>query len=102
MALEKIRFGIAGFGLHAVKRLMPSFAIAEHSVVTAISRRELAQARASADQFRIPHAFASTADLAHCPEVDAVFVATPDALHLRTSTTARVPANPCSAKSLWP
>ena len=83
MPVEKVRFGIAGFGLHAVKRLMPSFALAEHSTCTALSRRDLAQARASAEQFKIPHAFTSTEDLARSPEVDAVFVATPDALHLR-------------------
>jgi 1,5-anhydro-D-fructose reductase (1,5-anhydro-D-mannitol-forming) len=88
MAIEKVRFGIAGFGLHAVKRLMPAFAIAEHSIVTAISRRDPEHARASAEQFRIPHAFTSTADLARCPDVDAVFVATPDALHLADVTTA--------------
>jgi 1,5-anhydro-D-fructose reductase (1,5-anhydro-D-mannitol-forming) len=82
MTTNKVRFGIAGFGLHAVKRLMPAFAIAEHSVVTALSRRNPVNARASAEQFGIPHSFTSTEDLARCPDVDAVFVATPDALHL--------------------
>lgn len=88
MASDKVRFGIAGFGLHAVKRLMPAFAIAEHSTVTALSRRDLAKARASADEYKIPHAFASTEDLARCPEVDAIFVATPDALHLSDVLTS--------------
>lgn len=82
MAIEKVRFGIAGFGLHAVKRLTPAFALAEHSVITALSRRDPERAQASAAQFHIPHAFLSTEELAHCPEVDAIFVTTPDALHL--------------------
>ena len=77
-----VRFGIAGFGLHAVKRLMPGFALAQRAQVTALSRRDLRQAEASARQFQVPHAFASTSDLCASPEVDAVFVATPDALHL--------------------
>jgi predicted dehydrogenase len=82
MSQPKIRFGIAGFGLHAVKRLMPAFASAEHCSVVALSRRDLAKARASAEEYKIPHAFTSTEELARCPEVDAIFVATPDALHL--------------------
>lgn len=82
MSQRKIRYGIAGFGLHAVKRLMPAFARAEHSSVTALSRRDAERARASAEQHGIPYSFTNTADLARCPEVDAVFIATPDALHL--------------------
>lgn len=77
-----IRFGIAGFGLHAVKRLMPGFAGARNCRVTALSRRDLRSAQASAHEFGIPHAFTSTAELCASPEVDAVFIATPDAIHL--------------------
>lgn len=77
-----IRFGIAGFGLHAVKRLMPGFALAQNCKVVALSRRDQAKAREAAREFGIPHVFSSTADLAQCLEVDAVFVATPNACHL--------------------
>ena len=78
-----IRYGIAGFGLHAVKRLMPGFAEAANSRVVALSRRNLENARASAAQYEIPHSFLSTTELCRCPEVDAIFVASPDAFHLR-------------------
>jgi 1,5-anhydro-D-fructose reductase (1,5-anhydro-D-mannitol-forming) len=77
-----IRFGIAGFGLHAVKRLMPGFALAQNCKVVALSRRDQVKAREASRQFEIPHVFTSTEDLARCPEVDAVFVATPNAIHL--------------------
>src|SRR6516165_2601585 len=77
-----IRFGIAGCGLHAVKRLMPGFADARNCRVTALSRRDLRSAQASAQEFGIAHAFTSTAELCASPEVDAVFIATPDAIHL--------------------
>jgi 1,5-anhydro-D-fructose reductase (1,5-anhydro-D-mannitol-forming) len=77
-----IRFGIVGFGLHAVKRLMPGFQQARRCKVTALSRRNLSQAQESAKQFDIPYAFDSTAAMCASPEVDAVFVASPDALHL--------------------
>ena len=41
----------------------------------------LQRAQESAQQFGIEHAFASTADLCACPDVDAVFVSSPDGLH---------------------
>ena len=76
-----IRFGIAGFGLHAVKRLMPGFALAKNCRVTAISRRNFADAKRSADEHGIPFAFDSIAELSRSPEVDAVLVTTPNSCH---------------------
>ncbi|MGE5206278.1 MAG: Gfo/Idh/MocA family protein [Chlamydiota bacterium] len=77
-----IRFGILGFGLHAVKRLMPGFAEAKHCRVSALSRRKLDEARVSAKKFGIPLAFDSAEEVCKSKEVDAVFVATPNASHL--------------------
>ena len=77
-----VRFGIVGFGLHATKRLMPGFAKAKNSRVSALSRRKLEEARASAQQFNIPLAFDSVEQLSQSPEVDAVLVTTPNAVHL--------------------
>jgi predicted dehydrogenase len=78
-----VRFGILGFGLHAVRRLMPGFALAKNCRVSALSRRNLAKAKESARQYSIPLAFDSAEDLCRSPEVDAVFVTTPNSLHLR-------------------
>lgn len=77
-----IRFGIAGFGLHAVRRLMPGFALAGNCKVVALSRRDAKKGREAAEQYGIPHVFASTEELARCSEVDAVLVTTPNACHL--------------------
>jgi predicted dehydrogenase len=77
-----IRFGIAGFGLHAVKRLMPGFALAKNCKVVALSRRDQVKAREASREYGIEHVFTSTEELARCPEVDAVLVATPNACHL--------------------
>ena len=49
---------------------MPAFAIAQHSRVTALTRRDTAKARASAAQYGIPYSFTSTEELARCEEVD--------------------------------
>src|SRR5271169_6386029 len=89
-----IRFGIAGFGLHAVRRMMPGFALARSCKVVALSRRDSTKAREAAAQYGIPHIFASTAELSRCPEVDAVLVTTPNACHLQdvlTCVAARKP-----------
>jgi predicted dehydrogenase len=83
-----VRFGIVGFGLHAVKRLMPGFALSKNCKVTALSRRHLAQAQESARQHQIPLAFDSAAELCRSPEVDAVLVTTPNSLHLADVLTA--------------
>ena len=77
-----VRFGIVGFGLHAVKRLMPGFDLAKKCRVTALSRRNLQQAKQSAAQYNIPLAFDSVSDLCRSQEVDAVLVTTPNSLHL--------------------
>lgn len=83
-----IRFGIAGFGLHAVRRLMPGFALAQNCKVVALSRRDAAKGREAAEHYGIPLVFASTEELCRCPEVDAVFVATPNDRHLTDVLTA--------------
>jgi 1,5-anhydro-D-fructose reductase (1,5-anhydro-D-mannitol-forming) len=72
-----------GFGLHAVKRMMPGFLGSTNCRVTALSRRDMTKARESAAQHNIPLAFDSVGSLARSPEVDAVFVTTPNSLHLQ-------------------
>jgi predicted dehydrogenase len=89
-----VNFGIIGFGLHAVKRLMPGFALAKNCRVTALSRRDLAKAQASARQYDIPLAFDSAEELCRSPQVDAVFVATPNACHLQDVLVAAACAKP--------
>ena len=83
-----IRFGIAGFGLHGDKRLMPGFAKASRCRVTAISRRDPAKAKATAETYGLSHAFTSTQELGRCPDVDAVLVASPNSLHLPDTLAA--------------
>jgi predicted dehydrogenase len=89
-----INFGIIGFGLHAVKRVMPGFALAKNCRVTALSRRDLAKAKESARQHEIPLAFDSAEQLCRSPQVDAVFITTPNACHLEDVLVAAACGKP--------
>ena len=89
-----IRYGIIGFGLHAVRRLMPGFAMATNSQVTALSRRELMKAQQSAAEYKISYAFDCPTDLCRCIEIDAVFVATPNSSHLNDVMAAIASGKP--------
>ncbi len=89
-----VRFGIAGFGLHAVRRLMPGFSLAANCKVVALSRRDPVKAREAAAKYSIARIFASTEELSRCPEVDAVLVTTPNACHLQDVLTAVAAGKP--------
>lgn len=75
------RYGIVGFGHHAVKRLVPAFARAKQSTLGGLWRRDLTKARANAEEFGIANVFETAEALCASPEIDAVFVASPDSLH---------------------
>jgi predicted dehydrogenase len=89
-----VRFGIVGFGLHAVKRMMPAFMASKKCRVTALARRDPVKAASSAAQYGIPHAFTSVEELCRHPEVDAVFVTSPNSLHLPDVLTAIAAGKP--------
>lgn len=67
---------------------MPGFALAEHCRVVALSRRDPQKAREASRKYGIPLVFSSAAELCNSPEVDAVFVTTPNACHLQDVLTA--------------
>ena len=79
-----IRYGILGFGLHAVRRLMPGFADARHSTVTGLWRRDAQKAQEAIRQYcQFPlRAYGTPDELCSSSDVDAIFVASPDAFHL--------------------
>jgi 1,5-anhydro-D-fructose reductase (1,5-anhydro-D-mannitol-forming) len=89
-----VNFGIIGFGLHAAKRLMPGFTLAKNCRVTALSRRDLTKAQESARKHEILLAFDSAEALCRSPQVDAVFIATPNACHLQDVQVAAACGKP--------
>jgi len=76
-----MRFAILGFGHHAVRRLLPAFSRSEHAVVAGLWRRNLASARENCAEHGIEHCFASREELCASPDIDAVFITSPDAMH---------------------
>src|SRR5277367_3053629 len=76
------RYGILGFGHHAAKRLTKAFAGAADSKLVGLWRRDPAKAQTNASQYSIPLVFDTPEALCASPEIDAVFVVSPDALHL--------------------
>jgi predicted dehydrogenase len=85
-----IRYGILGFGLHAVKRLMPGFIQAKHCTVTGLWRRDRQKAHDTVRQYRqFPlRVYDSPEALCSSSDIDAIFVASPDALHLEHALIA--------------
>jgi predicted dehydrogenase len=77
-----VRYGILGFGHHAVRRLMQGFAGASNANLAGLWRRDTAKAQANAREYSIPRVFGSPDALCGSPEIDAVFVVSPDAFHL--------------------
>jgi predicted dehydrogenase len=83
-----VRYGVLGFGHHGVKRLIPAFDGAKQSTLVGIWRRDAQKARVQAREFGIAEVFLSAEDLCASPEIDAVLVSSPDAMHMHDTLLA--------------
>lgn len=82
MAGSGVNWAILGAGVFARKRILPAFAKAGNARVVALQRRDRNEAEATAREFQVPKACATREELLSDPEVQAVFVCTPNNLHL--------------------
>lgn len=88
MSTARVRYGILGFGRFAAKAIAPAIRQSFNSELIALQNRTLAKAQRAATACGVPCAFDSpTALLAH-PDVDAVFIASPNALHCEETLLA--------------
>lgn len=82
MSESPLRFAILGFGHHAVRRLLPAFGRSNETTLVGMWRRNQAAAAEDCAAHKIAHCFESREELCASPEVDAVFITSPDAMHL--------------------
>ncbi|HEY1796240.1 MAG TPA: Gfo/Idh/MocA family oxidoreductase [Stellaceae bacterium] len=79
---KPIRWGVVGLGKFAGEALIPAARRSGRSVIAACASRELAKAREFATRHNIPRVYESATALVFDPEIDAVFVTTPNAEHV--------------------
>ena len=78
--MKKLGIGVIGLGsiFHRVMTDMPN---AYNCELVAVAARDGARAKAEAARYGVRHAFGSYEELAACPDVDLVYVATPHSMH---------------------
>ncbi|WP_316670759.1 Gfo/Idh/MocA family oxidoreductase [uncultured Propionibacterium sp.] len=82
-----IQWGIAGPG-RISRTIASEFAAVEGAEVVAVGSRSAERARAFASEFGIPHAHGGYEALVADPDVDAVYIATPNAQHFPLALAA--------------
>lgn len=77
----RVRIGILGFGLHGVRRLVPAFRNCVHAEFAGLWRRDGEAAQKNCSDYGVPLCFRSREELCSSPDIDVVFVTSPDAMH---------------------
>ncbi len=85
---RKIRYGILGFGLFAERAIAPAIRASSNSELIAVQKRSLAAAEVKAHELGIPLAFDSVEKLVAHNDVDAVYIASANALHSPSTIAA--------------
>jgi predicted dehydrogenase len=83
----RIRVGVIGTGFGAQVHL-PALAALPSFEITALCGRDIAKVETIADIYDIRHVFTDYHDLIACPEVEAITIASPPALHHATAIAA--------------
>jgi 1,5-anhydro-D-fructose reductase (1,5-anhydro-D-mannitol-forming) len=92
--IEPLRWGLVGLGKFATEALAPAIRRSDWAEIAACASREVADARQFAERFSVAKVFDTFEELVHDPEVDAVYVATPNALHLPVVLAAAAAGKP--------
>ena len=87
-APRPIRWGILSTARIARQRVVPAIGKSPSSIVTAVASRSIESARAFAEPLGIPRAYGSYEELFADPEIDVIYNALPNSLHLETTLQA--------------
>ncbi len=86
--MNKIRYGIIGFGRFAERAIAPAIKSSRNSELVAVQKRSMTLAREKAGQFAVPLAFDSVDALVSHPDVDAVFIVSANGVHAEETIKA--------------
>ncbi len=78
--MKQVRWGILGCGSIA-RTFASALEVTEHGVLTAVGSRDAGKAAKFAEETGAPLSFGSYEELARCPDIDAVYIATPHGRH---------------------
>lgn len=78
--MNTVRWGILAPG-HIAHKFAQDLARVEGAKLMAVASRDLDRAKEFADEYDAPYAYGSYAELADCPELDVVYVASPHVGH---------------------
>ncbi|MFQ5878890.1 MAG: Gfo/Idh/MocA family protein [Dehalococcoidia bacterium] len=76
-----VRWAIYGIGLHAERRMAPALRRVKNTELAAVCSRDRGRAKAFADRFQAAQAYDSYDVLLADPNIDVVYLATPNNLH---------------------
>ncbi|MGD0768656.1 MAG: Gfo/Idh/MocA family oxidoreductase [Tepidisphaeraceae bacterium] len=93
--MKRIHWGIVGCGDVTEVKSGPAFQKATGSALTAVMRRDAAKAADYARRHGVPKWYSDAAKLIADPQVDAVYVATPPAMHETYALMVCAAGKPC-------
>jgi predicted dehydrogenase len=76
-----LRWGLVGLGRLATEEVAPAMRRSEAAEIAACAGRDILAAQAFAERFAVPRVYDNFEELVRDPDLDAVYVATPNALH---------------------
>lgn len=88
MTAEPVRWGVLSTAYIATDRVIPAMRDSAHGRIEAIASRDPAKARAVADRLDIPKAYGGYQALLDDPDIEVVYNALPNHLHLEWSARA--------------
>ncbi len=86
--MDKVRWGVLSTAKIAVEKVIPAMQLGEHCAVTAIASRDPEKAQAVGRRLDLPKAYGAYEALLADPDVDAVYNALPNHLHVPWSIEA--------------